>query len=105
MNQAVCAIYMADVTQSISDVKQNLMKHRKQIIDTCRSDIIDILVVNKSDIPLRKLDKNHGRDLARTTGFQKYIEISAKTGTNTGKVMETILSDVERRALQQRERR
>ena len=105
MNQAVCALYMADVTQSISDVKQNLIKHQKQIVDTCRGDIISILVVNKSDIPLRKFDKNMGRDLARTTGFQKYIEISAKTGTNSGKVMETILGDVEKRALWQRERR
>lgn len=39
------------------------------------------------------------------TGFIKYIEISAKDGTNMGKVMETILSEVEKNALWQRERR
>ena len=105
MKQAVCAVYMTDVTKSITEIKQGLAKYRKEIEDRCRADIIDILVVNKSDIVLRKLDKTTGVNLARKTGFFKYIEMSALNGTNTGKLIESILNEVDRKALWQQERR
>ena len=73
-----------------------MTKHRQLIINECRADIINILVGNKSDIKLKKLDKKYGRELGMKTGFVKYIEISAKDGTNTTKVMETVLSEAEK---------
>ena len=105
MNQAVCAIYMMDVKMKQSDALKTLTKHRFVVNEQCRPDIISILVVNKMDIPLRKFDKEQGKELAGKTGFMKYIEISSKEGTNTGKVMESILVEVERKSMWQTERR
>ena len=80
------------------------MKHKLLVQEQCRPDIINVLVGNKSDIKLKKLEKKHGRDLAYKTGFVKYIEASAKEGINIGKVMETVLSEVEKNMLWQPER-
>ena len=54
---------------------------------------------------LKKVEKKHGRELAAKTGFTKYIEVSSTEGVNVGKVMETVLIEVENKALWQRERR
>ena len=81
-----------------------MVKHKLLVQEQCRPDIINVLVGNKSDIKLKKLEKKHGRDLAYKTGFIKYIEISAKEGVNIGKVMETVLSEVEKNMLWQPER-
>ena len=96
LNNAVCAVYLMDLTKSEEDVVEKLVKHKRLLYDQSRPDIISILIGNKSDDGKRKLTKDRGRRLAKELQFMRYIEVSSVEGTNIGKVLETILSSVER---------
>ena len=61
LNNAVCAVYLLDLTKSEAEITEKLLKHRQVLIDTCRPDIISLLIGNKSDNPDRKIKKNKAR--------------------------------------------
>ena len=51
---------------------------------------------NKSDMPDKTITKHKGRELAQKYKFLAYREVSAKEGTYVSKVMDTVLSQVEK---------
>ena len=94
-----------DLTKQEAVIGEKLLNHKKALNDQCRPDIISILVGNKADNPEKKIKKDRARRLADKLQFLKYIEVSSTEGTNIGKVMEIILSNVEKNQMWQPERR
>ena len=81
-----------DLTKSLHEVSEQLLKHKKVLYDCCRSDVINILVGNKSDVLERSINKEKGKKLAIKCQFQGFFEVSAEDGTNVSKVLDSILS-------------
>ena len=83
--EGVILVYDASQAQTFSNVRNWL----KQIDQNADSDIMRILVANKTDLPNLEVEESEGRALAEQHRMEFYAT-SAKTGENVENMFEDI---------------
>lgn len=87
------AFIVYDITSR--DTFENVPRWLNDVKSSDRSDIVCILIGNKSDLSNREVSKEEGQDLAKLHNMT-FFETSAKTGENIEAAMLSCLTQIEK---------
>jgi small GTP-binding protein len=87
------AVVMFDLTSQ--DSFDNVDRWLQDVRDVARSDVVALLVGNKSDLDNRNVTTQEAESYAKAHSMQ-YFETSAKSGTNVSKAIEAVVATIQK---------